>query len=91
MSTADLSLPCSTPSHGYPQMKIELSLMFQALPKLAPASTSSAIRHRVFQTQQSWEGSESSLHSGGEEPNTSTSCRWGKLRLQREPDFPSVA
>lgn len=90
MSTAGLSLPCLIPSHGYPQMKIELSLTFQALPKLATAWTLSTIRHRVFQTQQSWEGSESSLHSAGEETDTSTSCRWGKLRLQRGPDFPSV-
>lgn len=40
MSTAGLSLPCLIPSHGYPQMKIELSLTFQALPKLATAWTS---------------------------------------------------
>lgn len=37
MSTVDMSLPCSSLFHGYPHIKINLSLIFQALPKLVPA------------------------------------------------------
>lgn len=37
MSTVDLPLPCSTLFHGCPQIKINLSLIFQALPKLVLA------------------------------------------------------